>query len=65
MFRQHHDGFVIQQTLIPGLLQVSGELAVQAFRALVIGRKQLGLDAQQVAPVGGLALVDGEIDPQV
>ncbi len=65
MFRQHHDGFVIQQALILGLLQIRREFAVQAFGALVVGGKQLGLDAQQVAAVGGRALIDRQFDAQV
>ncbi|MNR26539.1 hypothetical protein D3C85_1437590 [compost metagenome] len=65
MFRQHDDGFFIQQALVPGLLQIGRELAVQALGALVVGGKQLGLDAQQVAAIGGCALIDGDVDTQV
>ncbi len=65
MFRQHHDGFVVDQPLVSGRLQVGRELQVQAFQALVVGREQLRLDAQQVAAIGGLALVDGQGDAQV
>ena len=65
MFGQDDDGFVIQQALVPGLLQVGGEFAVQAFGALIVGGKQFGLDAQQIAAVGGGALIDREIDAQV
>ncbi|MNL02018.1 hypothetical protein D3C87_1225080 [compost metagenome] len=65
MFGQHDDGFFVQQALFLRFLQVGREFAVQAFRALIVGGKQLGLYAQQVTPVGGLALVDGEIYPQI
>ncbi len=65
MFRQDHDGLVVDQALVPGLLQVGREFAVQAFQALVVGGEQLRLDAQQVATVGRCALIDGEVDAQV
>ncbi|MNL70132.1 hypothetical protein D3C87_1950880 [compost metagenome] len=38
---------------------------MQALGALVVGGKQLGLDAQQVAAIGGCALIDGDVDTQV
>ena len=65
MFRQHHNGLGIDQPKVPGILQVGGQLQMQAFQALVIGREQFRLDTQQVAPVGWFALVDGEGDAQV
>ena len=43
----------------------SMEFAVQAFGALIVGGKQFGLDAKQIAAIGGCALIDREIDPQV
>ena len=65
MFGQHDDGFFIQQALVLGLLQIGRQLAVQALGALIVGGKQLGLDAQQIAAISGCALVDREIDTQV
>ncbi|MGF6616100.1 hypothetical protein ABH910_002993 [Pseudomonas sp. YL-218 TE3947] len=65
MFGQYDDGFFIQQALILSLLQVSRELAVQAFGALIIGGEQLGLDTQQIAAIGGGALIDRKADTQI
>ncbi|MCY1174496.1 hypothetical protein D9M73_147020 [compost metagenome] len=65
VFRQHDDGLAVQQTLVPGCLQIGRELAVQTLGALIIGRKQFGLNAQQIATIGRRALVDSQVDPQV
>ncbi|MCY1178227.1 hypothetical protein D9M73_185670 [compost metagenome] len=62
---QHHNGLGVEQTAGAGLLEVRRQLAMQAGQALVVARKQLWLDAQQIAPVGGNALIQGDLDAQV
>ncbi len=65
MFRQYHHRAWVDQPLVTGLLQISGELAVQSLGVLVISRKQLGLDPQQVAALTGLAFIDGQTNAQI
>lgn len=65
MFGQYHDGLVVDQALIAGVLQVGREFQMQAFQALIVGGKQLGLDAQQIATIGWHAFVDGQCNAQV
>ncbi|MCY1439790.1 hypothetical protein D9M71_560410 [compost metagenome] len=65
VLRQHDDGLAVQQTLVPGCLQIGRELAVQTLGALIIGGKQFGLNAQQIATVRRRALVDSQVDPQI
>jgi len=65
MFRQYHHRSWVDQAIFTGLLQISGELAVQSLNVLVISRKQLGLDPQQIAAFSGLAFIDGQTNAQI
>ena len=65
VLRQHHDGFVVKQALVTGLLQVGRQLAVQMFEALIIGGEQLRLDTQQVAALAGLAVIHCQLNAQI
>lgn len=61
MLGQDHDGALAEQSFIRRLLQVGTELQLQPLAALVVGRLQSGLDAQQIARAAGLtAAFDGQ-----
>ncbi|MNG11686.1 hypothetical protein D3C84_952400 [compost metagenome] len=65
MLGQDHHGLGIEKALVASGLQIGRQFAMQALGTLVIGGEQFGLDAQQVAAVGGRALVDRQADAQV
>ena len=65
MFWQYYYGFAVEQALNAGLVQIRGKLQAQAFRALIIGSEQFWLNAEQVALVTRLALVEYQLAAQV
>ncbi len=62
---EHHDGTRVDQPFVAGLGQVGTEFQTQAFGALVVLGEQFRLDAQQVAALGRLALVEHHLAAQV
>ncbi|MCY1527668.1 hypothetical protein D9M68_627400 [compost metagenome] len=65
MLGQHHHRLVVEQAGAARLFQVGGELQLQSLAALVVTGEQLGLDAQQIAALAGLALVERDFAAQV
>ncbi len=65
MLGQHHDRARADQALGASVFKVGGELAVQQGQVLVVARIQQWLDAQQIALVGGHALVQRHFNTKV
>ena len=65
VLRQYHHSARRDQAQRARLLKVGGKLAVQALQVLVVPWVQQRLDAQQVALLAGLPVVDCQLDAQV
>ncbi len=65
MLRQHDDGFVVEQPGLTRFVQIRGEFQVHQVQALIIARRQVRLDAKQVAVVIVDAVVDRQLDAQI